>query len=109
MQYTYHAGEATLREVNYRHKLYADGDRLAIDSYGFTYLLEGFAITALEMTNDIRGGGAYLELTIRSRGPVKSLHSTEIAPLFVNANELSVDELLKIIYERMEQRQPDPS
>jgi hypothetical protein len=117
MKFTHHYGGSSLDEVNWNNRLFADGQSLAITNGAFTYIMPGYSVQSVQVTREDIGvtligdsnrrsqrGSSYMDIHLRSRGPLKACSAYEVEAIFKNANDLSVDDLLKLIYERMEQR-----
>lgn len=106
-----------MEEVNWNNRLFADGQSLAITNRAFTYIMPGYSVESVQVTHgevEITGvhdqyrrfqrDGSYMDIHLRSRGPLKSCSAHEVETIFKNANDLSVDDLLKLINARMEER-----
>lgn len=103
MKFALHAGTETLNHINYRNRIYADGQQLAISNGEFVYLLSAFVVTSVVIESEAHSGNV-LHLQLSSQGNVTPMHNTEVEALFRNVNNLSVDDLLKELHARMEQR-----
>ena len=92
-----------MEEVNWKNRLFADGQSLAITNGAFTYIMPGYYVQGVEVTHNIHEG-SYMDIHLRSVGPLKSCSAHEVETIFKNANDLTVDDLLKLINARMEER-----
>jgi hypothetical protein len=117
MRFTQHYGTASLRQVNFENRLFADGQSLAITKGAFTYIMPGYSVESVQVTHGevdvtpvgsqlrrFERGGSYMDIHLRSVGPLKSCSAHEVETIFKNANDLTVDDLLKLINARMEER-----
>lgn len=107
MRFTEHAGQSTLNEINdsdYERRLLSDGNQILLNYYGGNaYLFRDHIVTGMSVTTE-RDNCMYMEFTIRSSGPVISVPFSEAASYFQSAHQLDVGELLKIVYNKMEER-----
>jgi hypothetical protein len=107
MQFTEHAGLSTLASINdqdYERRMLSDGNQILLNYYGGqAYLLRDHVVTGMSMTTG-QDNARYMEFTIRSYGPVTSVPFSKAAAHFQSAHKLDVDELLKIVYNKMEER-----
>jgi hypothetical protein len=101
--------------------LFSDGERLAVgfEAYDTMFLLNGYYVRELSMHHDfvdinILGGfyeqvttGQRVEFTVSSSGRVSDVPFKEGVKLFRGAGDLSVNELLALVFQKMEARQPD--
>lgn len=109
ISYTHSLGLASLTQLNnnYERKILSDGNRILLNYYeGQSFILSDHSVTGLQVTNDYTLG-RYMELSIISRGPIINVPFSQAAPLFLSADKLPIDELLKIVYQKMEDRAPD--
>lgn len=106
LEYTQHYGTVSLEEVTLNNRLIADGENMAIQCQGVGYLIRGFAITELSMTSD-RLHTMQLCFTVKSMGRIEAISPRRVEELFVNANKLSVNDLLKFVNQRLDERSED--
>ena len=96
--------------------LVSDGKTLAMRWNDHSFLMNGFAITELRVeyiTQEVSLGGRYISpmptgqrvrIQLSSVGPVKVGPASALDNLFLNANDLSVEELLKLAYQKIDAR-----
>ena len=101
--------------------LFSDGEKLAVgfEAYGRMFLLNSYYVRELSthydfVDIDILGGfreqvttGQRVEFTVSSSGRVSDIPFKEGVRLFRGADDLSVNELLALAFQKMEDRQPD--
>lgn len=101
--------------------LFSDGEKLAVgfEAYDRMFLLNSYYVRELSMHCDVvdvaaLGGfceqiatGQRVEFTVSSIGRVSDIPFKEGVKLFRGADDLSVNELLALAFQKMEDRQPD--
>lgn len=106
VDFTSHLGSIS-RSETFQKGLISDGHTMAL-FFGNSYIvLPGFSLSALSMSEDIHPGSicsTTIEFSVNCRQPLRTYNAAEVQDIFLNANNLSVDELLKLVYQRMEQR-----
>jgi len=82
----------------------------------YSFMFSDFDVTYLEQRQDVynidtplhsmtqKVGRKEIEVHLVSRGPVKVGPASALDNLFLNANDLSVDELLKLAYQKIDAR-----
>lgn len=109
--------------VDSRGCLFSDGEKLAVgfEAYDRMFLLNSYYVRELSMHCDVvdvnpgvlRGfreqiaTGQRVEFTVSSIGRVSDIPFKEGVKLFRGADDLSVNELLALAFQKMEDRQPD--
>lgn len=116
ISYDHHYGGSVIADNNARGiSLISDGKILAMRWDTYAYVMSGFAVTNMthyserqpwSMGNDIHSfvTGQHIEVSLTSCGPVKTIPASQLDNLFLNANDLSVDELLKLAYQKIDKR-----
>ena len=95
--------------------LVSDGKTLAMRWGDHSFLMNRFAISELRVEERIEAlppGGHYkgvptgktVHIQLSSVGPVKVGPASVLDNLFLNANDLSVDELLRLVYQKIDAR-----
>lgn len=130
MKVEFVAGGASLEEMNRELKLFTDGKRLALVSPYDTYLLDAYAITDFCVETDYhtspyltdawvnpRLGGEMigihemtsrrLQFTVRSMGRFGTCSDETISKMFLDANQMSVDDLLTLAYQKLNSDKED--
>jgi hypothetical protein len=101
--------------------LFSDGEKLAVgfEAYDRMFLLNSYYVQGLSMHHDyvdinVLGGfreqvttRQRVEFTVSSIGRVSDVPFKEGIKLFRGADDLSVNELLALAFQKMEDRQPD--
>lgn len=89
--------------VAYGYKLYSDGQSVVlVGPNGTTHMLD-YCIQGLSWTNEIYG--MYAQFDVRSFGPLHFDSDNTKPPNIINLDKVSIDDLLKIVYERLQQRE----
>jgi hypothetical protein len=97
----------------------SDGQKLLVSwpGSGYCFLLHGYIVTDLTCYTDTvdvthygppsfsLATGQRLEFTVVNSGLVESMKLENAGKLFRSADSMSVDELLAVVYQKMEQRQ----
>jgi hypothetical protein len=118
VSFDYDYGKSALNANNDRGVyLVSDGKTLAMQWDQHSFLMSGFAITALNVESITQNvnfwgetdsrrieTGKVVHLQLSSVGPVKVGPASALDNLFLNANDLSVDELLKLAYQKINAR-----
>lgn len=100
--FTNHLGSDSRDEV-IRAGLISDGKTLALGFHERFVVVRGFYLKNLSFTQDY-AGMTELDFSVVA-GKCESIYnSNEVRTIFQNAADLSVDELLKLAYQRMDQR-----
>jgi len=100
--------------------LVSDGKTIALNWEHVGYIVPRFEVTQLQVHRQeqqvtLGGWRRYtptvqcLEFTIRSRGPVQKVFGGELKKLFLNAHDLSVEQLLALAYQKVESREDKES
>jgi hypothetical protein len=95
--------------------LVSDGKTLAMRWDHHSFLMNGFAVTELKVEERVQESslgrhynraptGRIVHLHLSSVGPVKVGPASALNNLFLNADDLSVDELLKLAYQKIDSR-----
>lgn len=110
MRFTEHLGTDSKGHVfgssdsDYDNRLLSDGKQILINyGYGESFLLTNHAVTALSMNYEAAGIQT-IEFTVKSYGPVQRMRFSDVAPHFKAATALPINDLLKIVYQKMEER-----
>jgi hypothetical protein len=101
--FTYIYGGERLREINYQRLLIADGKKLAISSGMGAFLFHGFDIKGLSISHGFHEG-SFAEVTLRSIGRMEQVSHEQVERMFQNPNNMSIDDLIKLINHKMEER-----
>jgi hypothetical protein len=100
IDFTHVYGGERLREINYQRLLIADGKKLAISSGMGAFLFHGFDIKDLSISN----GFYEAEVTLRSIGRMEQVSHEQVERMFQNPNNMSIDDLIRLINHKMEER-----
>jgi hypothetical protein len=101
--FTYIYGDERLREINYQRLLIADGKKLAISNGMGAFLLHGFDIKDFSISHGYYEG-SFAEVTLRSIGRMEQVSHEQVERMFQNPNNMSIDDLIKLINHKMEKR-----
>lgn len=106
VDFTTHLGSDS-RGKTMQKGLISDGHTMALFFGHCFYVLPAFSLSAISLKEE----GCYTGKTITTiefkatcYGALRSYNATDVQSLFLNANTLSIEDLLKLVYERMEQR-----
>lgn len=116
MKLEYVAGGETLRQMNRKFRMFTDGKRLALVNDYDAYLLEAYAITEFVIESDYHDysfGSEMLCLhashrvrfAVQSQGRFKHCSSDAVRDMFLSANDMSVDDLLALAYQKLNQEE----
>lgn len=111
-------GDSSIRHNNSNGiDLVSDGKTLALQWDASSYILDGFAVTSMEVIRHHAGvhlagdsfmtqvpTGQRVNINLTSTGPVKIGPASALNTLFCNANDLPVEELLKLAYQKIDAR-----
>jgi hypothetical protein len=69
--------------------------------------MSGFSVTKMTHYSEAPAGhfAKSIEISLTSCGPVTILPASQLDNLFLNANDLSIDELLKLAYQKIDARE----
>jgi hypothetical protein len=113
----YYGGSVIAHNNEIGVNLLSDGRTLAMRWEDRAFIMSGFSVT--NMTDytehmDVSFIGdlsprhvpksRHIEVSLTSCGPVKVVPASQLDTLFLNANDLSVDELLKLAYKKIDKR-----
>jgi hypothetical protein len=111
-------GGASLNEMNDGMQLFADGEKLALVSDYETYLFNAFRVTSFSLTDESHvfcdgifpysqsvASGRYIEFTVRSVGKPTICTDSSVRKRFLNANKMSVEDLLALAYSKITKEQ----
>lgn len=82
--------------------LVSDGKQLALRWGERSFLLSSFVVAELSVETGLVG--KQLSIHLKSAGSVKTAGRHALDDVFLNAAELSVDELLKLAYQKIDKR-----
>lgn len=102
IHFTQHLGASSKSEVM-ESGLISDGRRLALGFNGHFHVVEGFRLKDLTVTQQIDGITEY-EFRLVAAGGIRQHTLSDVRGIFQNAADLSVDDLLKLVYQRMDER-----
>lgn len=117
MQWLETSGKSSLDSMSDYAKMLSDGESIALAYKDQAFLIPKFAITnfmvSYDVDNPYRVGGTLMYaskqvnvcMALESRGPVTCTYASSVKDLFVNAAKLSVDDLLKLVYQKMQDRE----
>jgi hypothetical protein len=107
LNFAHHLGSDNLMRAQ-RLGLFSDGETLAIHFANAFHLLPNFQLRNLQMESRLEVGQLYTNSysfdIFTFRPPIIEHSPTKIRDLFQNANNMTVDELLKLAYRRMDAR-----
>jgi hypothetical protein len=107
LNFAHHLGSDN-RMRTQRLGLFSDGETLALHFANAFHLLPNFQLRNLQMESRLEVGQLYTNTysfeIVTFQPPIVEYSSTKIHDLFQNANNMSVDELLKLAYHRMDAR-----
>jgi hypothetical protein len=121
IHYDHHYGGSTIAHNNdVGINLISDGTILAMRWDQHAFVMSGFEVTNMTHHTSSREfslgnyptnvvTGQHIEVSLTSRGPVKMMPASQLDTLFLNANALSVDELLKLAYRKIDKRAEEES
>ena len=89
--------------VAYGYTLYSDGKSVTLVGPNGATHMPDYVIQGLSWTNEMYG--MYVQFDVRSFGNVRFDDSNTNPPNIVNLDKVSIDDLLKIVYERLQQRE----
>jgi len=98
---TEYGGFAMDRNNHHGINLVSDGKTLAMRWNHSSFIFSGFDVIHMECQDY---PARVVNLHLISRGPVKVGPASALDNLFLNANDLSVDELLKLAYQKIDAR-----
>lgn len=102
INFTQHLGASSRREVM-ESGLISDGRRLALGFNGLFHVVEGFWLKDVAITQRHDGITEY-EFSLVAAGGIRQHTLSDVRSIFQNAADLSVDDLLKLVYQRMDER-----
>lgn len=116
ISYDVHYGGSTIDDNNAEGiNLISDGKILAMRWNDQAFVMPRFEVTNMThyqermpwsmggLTQDVVTGQR-IEVSFTSRGKVKMMPASQLDTLFLNANDLSVDELLQLAYRKIDKR-----
>ena len=107
LNFAHHLGTDNLIRTQ-RFGLFSDGETLALHFANTFHLLPNFQLRNLQMESRFEVGELYTNTysfeIVTFRPPIIEHSPTKIRDLFQNANNMSVDELLRLAYRRMDAR-----
>jgi hypothetical protein len=107
LNFAHHLGTDNLMRAQ-RLGLFSDGETLALHFADAFHLLPNFQLRNLQMESRFEVGQLYTNIysfdIVTFQPPIIEHSPTKIRDLFQNVNNMSVDELLKLAYRRMDAR-----